>query len=229
MVIKPPLPKRVYKFMEPRYLKELKETKTFFINHLNNYPEEKLGSEIGDNNEGTLITKFEISDYTFNNGKSNNPTFEKAFHSLQNGIKIGENSTNISLKNVSIIQNIDDNNYFVYCSCLEYNQKTKKEFGDAVLIINDFLNFLICINKEMIKKEIQPYSFGACEYVKKRENVFTEFDHNFVTSLPFLIKEGRYSYQKEFRVLWKNKNNEVIKEPIFLHCPEAIKYCSFEF
>ncbi|OZU88226.1 hypothetical protein CIL03_11265 [Virgibacillus indicus] len=99
MLLRGPLPKKAYKFMEPKYLKMLKESKTFFMNHLNNYPEEKLGS---DNNEGSLTAKFEISSYTFNNGKSINPAFEKAFHSMQNGIKIGENSRNISLNNVTI-------------------------------------------------------------------------------------------------------------------------------
>lgn len=228
MYINPPLPQKAYKFMEARYLKELIKTKTFFINHLDNYPEEKLGTEIGDDNEGKLTSVFEISNYTFNNGEPKNQVFEKAFHSMQNGVYIDE-SSNVSFQNVSISQQITDNNYFVYCSCLEYDPKTKKEFGEAVLVINDLLNFFICINREMISKGVRPYSFGACEYISKRENVFTEFDSNFVASMPFLIKEDRYSYQKEFRLLWKNINNELIKEPLFLYCPEALKYCSFEF
>lgn len=215
--------------MAPKRLKELRDSKTFYINHLNNYPEEKLGSEIGDNNEGSLTTRFDIDSYTFNDGKPENPTFEKAFHSMQRGIHIGEGARNISLENVVIEQKIDESNYYVYCTSLEYDQKIKKEFGGSTLVINDFPNFLLSINREMIKNGKQPYFFGACEYVSKRENVFTELDSEFVISLPFLIKEDRYSYQKEFRVLWKNNDDEIIKAPFKLYCPEALKYCEFVF
>ncbi|MUV37126.1 hypothetical protein JNUCC1_00932 [Lentibacillus sp. JNUCC-1] len=229
MLLRLPLPKKVYKFMEPKRLKELQGSKTFFINHLNNYSEEKLGSEIGDNDEGRLNTKFNIGNYTFNKGKPKNPIFEQAFRSMQRGIHIGEEANNVTLENVVIEQNIDDNNYYVYCTSLECDQKLKKEFGGATLVINDFQNFLLSINREMIKIGKQPYSFGACEYVSKRENVFTEFDSEFVMSLPFLIKEKRYGYQKEFRVLWKNSDNEIIKAPLKLYCPQALEYCEFVF
>ncbi|MGI8317163.1 hypothetical protein [Halobacillus mangrovi] len=116
--------------MKPEHLAPLEREKNFRINHLNNYQEEKLGQEIGDNAEGTSNLRFEIGDYTFNNGNRVNNNFETAFHNMQSGISI-DNTSKVTLQNVAIEQSIVDRNYFVLCTCLEYDEKVKREFGGA--------------------------------------------------------------------------------------------------
>lgn len=224
------LPKKVFKFMEPEFLKRLERNKTFFINHLNNYKEIELGSEIGDNNEGKLNTEFKIEEYIFNTSDNpKNPNFELAFHNFQNGIKIGEGCSNISLSNVMISNSYVDDNYYVYCSCLEDDKYTKKEFGRSTLIIENFPMFLHHLNKKLIKKDVRLVIADACIYMPGRKKIFTEKDNEFALYYPFLVKDKRYSYQKEYRVIWKRVDNKKIEKPMFIKCPEALKYCSFQY
>lgn len=223
------IPRKLYKFIDPYYLKQLEKKKEFYINHLNNYKEAELGTEIGDDLEGVLINEVQIDDYTFNAGTNRNPQFEQAFSQIQSAIHMGEGVTNITFKDVTFRETFNDRNYYVYCSCLEHDEVVKKEFGGATLVIEHFPKFLYHLNKELREQGIIPYYMGACRYITDRKTVFTESDETFIMEKPFMVKEKRYAYQKEFRILWKHKNGSTIKEPKLIKCPKALKYCSFEY
>lgn len=214
--------------MSPYRLEQLKKKKEFYINHLNNYKEAELGSEIGDDLEGFLTNQIRIDSYTFNDGNPKNPQFEQAFHQIQKSINVG-NAKNATITGLNLEQEFYDSNYYVYCSCLEYDETVKKEFGGATLVIEHFPKFLYHLNKELESQGIVPHFMGACRYITERKTVFTEFDRSFEMERPYMVKEERYAYQKECRVLWKNDDGSVIKEPTIIKCPKALQYCSFEY
>ena len=192
------LPKMIYKFMKPEFLKQLMDTQEFFINHLNNYPEEKLGREVGDDTEGTFEAGFKIDNYTFNSSQVNpyyNPNFEKAL--MQSGFIGGiDNVVNLSISNSTFTNRIVDNNYYVYCMCLDNNKVVKEKFGGSTLIIEDFPNFALELNKSLSKIGIGLFASFPCLYVPNREKYFTEKDSQFYIERPFLMKQSRYEYQR---------------------------------
>lgn len=222
------LPKKLYKFMEPQFLQQIEKHNRFYINFLGNYKEGELGSEVGDDNEGTLRTSFTIDNYTFSKTSNNkNPLFETLFHTQQNLIEL--NGNNVTLQNVTIQSNNIDNNYFVFCCCTDNNKSLNQHFGQSLLIINDVNNFIKCINAELLKYGIEMIIANKCIYLPNSEVKISPDIKAFYYHYPPLVKENRYSYQNEFKILWKYNNNKKITKPLSIKCKEAIKYCSFEY
>jgi hypothetical protein len=219
------VPQTLYKFMDPYYLKILEKEKKFFINHLNNYKEKELGTEVGDDNEGTLTSVLNIYDYTFGSGK--NIALDNSFNNIQNMIQT--NGVKITMKNISLQTTYSDQNYFVFCTCLEYDEKVKKEFGGSTLIINDVPKFLNYLNRKLLKQGKQLVIAEKCRYVKDRKNFFNDMQNSFFMDFPALVKELRYSYQKEFRILWRNIDGSQITKPIKIYSPEALQQCTFQY
>lgn len=219
------VPQKVYKFMDPYYLNLLKRDKKFYINHLNNYKEDELGSEVGDDKEGILTTKVAIEKYTF--GSGNNVAFENSFNNIQEIFDVRGN--NVTIKNGTLETRYSNRNFFVYCVCTEYDQKVKKEFGGSTLIIEDFPKFLNYLNRKLNKQGKELVIAGNCKYIKGRINTFTEKQNFYNMDFPPLVKDDRYAYQKEFRVLWRNLDDSPITEPISVYSQEALQQCTFEF
>lgn len=213
---------KLYRFMDQKWLRQIEQTGKIRINFLNDYDEKKYGKDRGDNSEGQLKEVLTVTNYC---GDSNDdPIF---FDKLRtSGIDI-RNCKQITLKNVSIENKHKANNYFVMCSCKEKDLTLSKEFGKGILIINNFEYFLKEINKIMIRKGHRFFGHNYCNYIPKRE--IYQNEHNFLAKLPHpaFLKEDRYKYQKEHRILWEPKNNKIIKEPIDIICKKAFKYCDF--
>lgn len=222
------VPKKVYKFMSPYYLKRLEKNKKIYINHLNNYKEAEHGKEIGDDFEGTMSDLYNVSNYTFDNSNTNkNIAFERAIgadklFSISGGGKI-------VFKNTTVQMNYSDKNYYNYCVCNEYDEKVKEEFGGSTLVIEDFPMFLNHLSKKLLKKQIRIATAGPCVYISDRTNNFDEKQAEYYRYFPALVKEKRYDYQKEFRVLWTTMDQKEIVKPIEVYCPEALQYCSFNY
>lgn len=214
---------KLYRFMDKKWLKKLEKTGKIRLNFLNDYKEEKYGYERGDNSEGYLNEVLTIDNYT---GSSNeNPLFFNKLSQL--GLSC-QNCNNISFKNVTLENHYLTNNYYVMCCSLDKNISLSKEFGKGILVINDLERFLKEINKIMKRKGYNPFSMGPCIYVNKKQIIQNE--KNFFINLPnpAFLKEKKYSYQKEYRILWKpQKENDIINKPIDIICKTALKYCDF--
>lgn len=219
--------------MKPYRLAKLKNTRAIYINYLNNYPQDKLGNYVGDDNEGKIATKWEIGNYIFNSGDVKNPAFETAFHTMQHAIFLGKNSRNITIANCTIEDQIDESNYYVLCFCLNKDDRMKEEFGSSMLIVRDTVRFLDELNVQMNKKGLMFVTAGKCFYINNRVRKYTEHDDKFITRRylcpPYLLKDNSYSYQNEFRIIWKRVDNNKIIEPINIRCSKALKYCSFSY
>lgn len=218
------VPQRVYKFMEPQFLKKVKLEKKIYINFLSNYPTDKHGNAIGDDDEGKLNMEININSHTL--GMEDNSELDQFLH--RNIVRMSGAGTNIQFRNVRIEGQSIDNNYYNYCVAMEYSERVKQEFGGAMMVINDFPRFIEEVNKRLAKLKIGFVTAEQCEYVVNRKKLYTE--DNFEYQIPSLIKDkDNYEYQQEFRLLWKPISGLEITKPINLYCPKALEYCTFHF
>lgn len=81
---------------------------------------------------------------------------------------------------------------------------------------------------KQIDRKVFRCFIGQCIYTERVQH-FTE--NNYVRNdLPaFLLKHPRYRYQDEVRAVFFPTVSEELKKPIILNCPEAVKYCSFQY
>ncbi|WP_096269514.1 hypothetical protein [Paucisalibacillus globulus] len=219
------LPKKVYKFMKPQFYNKIQKDKCIYINHLNNFREDKYGSEIGDDFEGILKAEFAIENYKYNQGEFYNPHLENTLERL-NFIKV-DNTSTVDISNSTFRTNFNDKNYLVYCVSLDCDETVKEEFGGSTMVIENFPQFIARLNNKMKKKGLEFVTAQAIQYIIDRKIIFTEKDKDFIYNAPFLVKDKRYSYQKEFRIVWKYTDNRIINNPISVYCPKALQYCSF--
>ncbi|UOQ43756.1 hypothetical protein MUN89_18010 [Halobacillus salinarum] len=220
------LPKKVYKFMPYHRLNNLYITGSIFINHLNNYSEKKLGKEIGDDLEGHLNSDIYIEDYTFSDSSKDNRNKNLERTMKENGFIDHDSTSTITVKQGNFHQKLIDNNYFVYCVCLTSDPKVKNEFGGSTQVIYDFPYYINSLNRSLEKEGIEIFDCGACEYITARKQVFDQKTRDFICKKPYLIKDERYSYQLEYRVLWRYKNKKRINKPLLIPAREAIdNYC----
>ncbi|CAF1855271.1 hypothetical protein ABE189_03310 [Bacillus subtilis] len=217
------VPHKAYKFMKPCFLRKLETTKKIFVNHLNNYPESRHGSVIGDDLEGHASKNVTLNSHIFTENDLNTPlgAHLSQFFNF-------EGVSNIQLTGGNFITEEVDDNCYVYCLCEEYDDYVKKEFGGSCLIIENFPQFLTELNKCMLRKKKFLLTAAKCTYLTDREQKFEAKDPNF-NIIPGLIKDIRYKNQKEYRVLWKNIDNSLIDKPLEIYCPSALKYCRFEY
>ncbi|MCY8169587.1 hypothetical protein MOC50_01935 [Bacillus inaquosorum] len=211
-------PKRAYKYMEAKWLKKLMRDKKLFVNHLNNYPESRLGVNIGDDQEGVANKYLNIKEYKT---EDNNPQ-------LHNELQEWFPGSSVRLENVSFQTSLVNTNFYVYCLTFNYDENIMKKFGGSVMIINDFPKFAYWVNKKMKKRNCSLYAANNCVYKDSRNIIFNEKSTDF-SLVPGLIKDSKHAEQKEFRFLWKNNDNSYIQKPISnLYVPEALECCSFE-
>ncbi len=217
------LPKKVYKYMKPEYFKKIQKDKKIFINHLNNYRQDKHGSEIGDDWEGILNAEVNVDNYQYGSGNQNLEKFIKDTKFIN-----AEGDTGLKLENVDFRTRFNDTNYYNYCVSMKYDYKAIQAFGGKVMVIHDFPKFLMHLDKKLSKKGIRMVTFSPIQYILDRKVSFTEKDKQFTLTQPFLVKEKRYEYQNEFRVVWSYNDNRKIDKPLSIYCPKALKYCTFQ-
>ena len=219
------LPKKVYKFMDAKWLKVLKFSQQIYIKPLSGYDENIYGTERGDNGEGHLNINGVIENYTF--GVGENESLDK-FVENTGAIKVAGGGS-VSVGKAIINNQVIDNNYLNYSVCLEDDIKVRNEFGGSCLVIEDFPAFVYYLNQELFKKGKELHVAQNCLYLDERKNSYDKYENEFMFDIPGLVKEKKHEYQKEFRLLWRNKDGSNINEPEKVYSPKALKYCKFEF
>lgn len=211
--------------MQPKWLKHLETTNQVFINHLNNYPETQLGKEVGDNFEGKTSAELFVDHY-YSSGENLSSKEEQMLNMM--GIYGSGSGLKVTItKSRSLVEYVDDN-YFVYCVCLKKDPKIQKSFGSGLQVIYDFNAYIQAISLELNKLGIILYDAGPCRYLLERKQHFTEKDftsdeREFILTKPYLVKEKRYEYQNEFRVVWRYLDNRKIDKPLIIQLERALK------
>ena len=203
------LPEKAYKYMDPKWLRHLRKTGIVRISPLNSYEEAKFGAEVGDDFEGKTSLQVSVGRYESSNNHNDLLLRMAGIHTV---------NSKVTMTNCTIVNNHEDSNYFVYCVCLEKDHEIQKSFGSGIQIIHNFPAYIRAITRELNKIGIVLHDAGPCEYIIDRRQHFTEKDFTpdkkeLIFKKPYLIKEKKYEYQNEFRVVWRYANNEKISAP----------------
>ncbi|ASI34043.1 hypothetical protein A0126_19040 (plasmid) [Exiguobacterium sp. N4-1P] len=205
--------------MELKWLHPLRTKNVIRISHLNSYKEDKFGTEIGDDDEGRIFSQISV-------GKYHSPADKNDDRLLRAGGIVAIN-TDITFENCIFSDEHVDKNYFVFCVCLEKNPEIQKSFGSGLQIIHNFKAYIRAITHELNKLGIVQHDAGPCEYLLDRKQHFTEEDFTsdekeIILKKPYLVKDKKYEYQNEFRVVWRYKDNREIKKEEYIKISKEV-------
>ena len=189
---------RIYyliKFSKEKYIKDLYEKGTIFLNTFDYFQTQENNNFRGDPEEATVQIK-------------NFPDPENYVIELTD-TKTGESIRKIPGEVFLSYKNLNAGN--LYCmTCIKHSDFKKgkfqidsklEEFGDHALLINNPKEFKVRLEKEIYKSKFK-YQARAIRYYDK-------WKHN--GPLTLFHKSVDYSYQNEFRIVVPNNSNKPIK------------------
>ena len=205
----------IYKYLPLVFAERLAHEGSLKIGTLRGYQNiERLGREIGDKDEGISI---EFShDKEVKTGDKLNP-LERAAMQVGPGMIVVGNY--IERRHVSP-------NLYIFCASISYdpsileqlNKDYPRDKYDACVKITNLKDFVDEINLVFSDKGRFIGCF-KCTYLERK------FHHTKKMPHPAIIKEPRYSYQKEVRMIWEpNRKNNI--EPECLTIDKIKNYCS---
>lgn len=217
---------KLFKYMSKFFLEKTQKTKKFYLNFLESYRDIELKGLQIDASEGHLEHQVHIGKHTINDGK--NPAFDNVIKST--GLfKFDSNEKGFSLENISLVNNIKNNNFYVFCCSHKENDSLNTDHGDGKLVIKNPKMFIHFLNMDLRKKGIAFYGGNPCIYVENKILIHKETDNFYNFYDPVFYKTKEYSAQNEFRFLWKPKDNILIKNAIEIYSPKAWEHCEFVY
>lgn len=198
----------LYRYEDEKWIDEFFATGNLKIGSFESYKAYE-DNELGDKDEGKTISTFQ---------GNNNKSFTTVGYS-------GHNEYCLSTSTI-------------------LSEKLKKTFSrNSVFRINDPLMFMIEIAKKLPKSYAIRY--GNCVYIDVYNvhlNIplddnalnFIKPDLKQIDAMPngpnpylkdhgLFIKKMKYQHQSEYRLLWSV--DSIVKENIYIYCPEAAQYC----
>ncbi len=207
----------IFKYLPLKYAKLLVNSGSIKIGTLYSYRDiEELGNEIGDNNEGSA---FEYShDKEPKRGDRLNPLERTA-------IKVG---SGMVVANNYIERRHNSPNYYIFCASLSnessiidnLNRDYPKDKYDACVEITNLKNFISNVSTAFSSKA-QFVDCFQCVYIKRKYHYTKSVPH------PALIKDPRYSYQNEVRLIWEPKDKLKQIEPEYFTIKSIKTNCRF--
>lgn len=212
---------RLYKYIKREHALSFFETGIIRIGTLYDYRNEELySSEIGDNAEGTksIISVDSAKSYS-----------EIVSNPVLNSIIRAEPGAQINISNVQFKNEERSPNYYIFSMSESLDPKIAQGCDyDACIVIKDPQLFLATLSERilLVSKIKKDFILDRCQYTS-RTQLFSRqhmiFPNMAYKSHPALIKDFRYSYQKEIRALWEPIGIDI--QPRILQCPQAIQYC----
>ena len=205
----------LYKYTQNVYALKMVQTGQCRVGTLFEYRDkEKHGSEVGDSDEGRKTTY------------SNDPLIdwtkpETVPDIVKRVVKVGEGRNPI-FQNCWFNVNEESPDCYVFSVAEALNPNVMREFGyDAVVRIthpNLFFQALTeCLqNMRRIKSE---FTLSKCRYIDRTQHYSRQHSIH-----PAFMKDPRYKYQQEVRVIWIPEENPI--EPVILECPQLRMHCS---
>ena len=193
----------LYKYLPLTCAELLSNSGCIKIGTLHSYRNtEEFGSEIGDINEG------EVSKYSHDKdakrGDELNP-LEKQVIKVGHGMVVENNYVETFLQSP---------NCYIFCASLSYEkailEKLNRDYPedkyDACVEIKNIKNFVNEITSAF-SGQVKFVGYFNCAYIGRKHHYAKTIPH------PAIIKDPRYSYQKEVRFIWEPKENNKI-EPV---------------
>lgn len=182
------------------------------IGTLHDFKKTEHKAGISDPKEGTKTVSHHIDHLQVEDSSDTSKNNKKDIDSLSafNAISLGENSKNITISNVSLSKNFNEENVFILCMSKYQSKKTMYQFEGAdscIEITNESLFFQLIT--ETINS-ITPVIFhGVHEVIY--QNREEQWDGLTWGRNPAIIKERKFSPQGELRAIWKPRNNSEIQ------------------
>ena len=207
----------VYKYLPLTYAELLSNSGCIRIGTLRSYRNtEEFGSEIGDINEG-VVSKYS-HDKEAKRGDELNPLEKQA-------INVGPGMV---VENNYIEMRLQSPNYYIFCASLSYEKSILEKFNrdypedkyDACVEIKNLKNFGNEITSAF-SNQVKFVGCLKCAYIGRKHHYAKTIPH------PAIIKDPRYSYQKEVRFIWEPKENNEIEPVCFTIKQIQNKCCLF--
>lgn len=204
-----------YKYMKAEHAKMFFHNGKIRIGTLLDFKKnENFNSAVGDKNEGSHFPNLPIiGTLTYENLSSKDAYF------LNGIIKMSPGS---SMSGITIEREIQSNDYYMYCLATKPSREAMQAFEcDTCIEIGNISAFLDAITRKIRGKANLLEWKGKVTYLDKR------YHHSQETGLnPAITKDLKYSYQNEYRALWKPKDGlEKNLKPFFINAPKAIRLC----
>jgi len=196
----------LYKYLPIKFAEKMINENSLKIGTLYSYRDvENYGDEIGDSDEGK---RTEYShDKEPKRGDQLNPLESAA-------INVG---AGMIVENNYVERQHHSENVYLYCLSRTYKtttlEKLNKDFPgekyDACVEIFEPDKFISAINASFGHKGENIGSFDCC-YINRKQHYTVKMPH------PALIKDPKYSYQEEQRIIWHPLHKDELKEEIII-------------
>ncbi|MEB2409388.1 hypothetical protein QMN27_12230 [Enterobacter asburiae] len=176
---------------------------------------EAFNRAIGDGNEGSHFS-FMDTDQTLyiDEMTESQSTFLKGL------LPLGRGS---SITGVQLVRELISEDFYIFCMTTEPSRKAMEEFDcDTCIEIVNPLSFFNAVTKKIKRTAGDMVWNGQITYIDKKYSYLDESNLH-----PAQTKDIKYSYQKEYRVIWQKRIGapvDTILRPIFIKVPKAIKH-----
>lgn len=209
----------LYKYLPKRYLEAFLTHGSLKIGTLFEYRKtETYGDVIGDKDEGLHKTELFLPGGGEIDLASISP---EADYFRKHLLRPDQQDSRVKIileDGARIVAHSNSQDLYIYCMTSEYSPSVMKEFGcDACLEIVRPTEFFQAISRK-IRYKAKFSGLGAINYMDKTTH-YTQ-PH---TMHPAVMKDVKYEYQKEWRVIWVP--DQTPRQPIFINVPRAIRHC----
>ena len=181
---------------------------------------EMYGSEVGDRGEGSKNTIC-VDPIDSLEEVLAHPFLSRFIH-VSPGAKI-------NIHNASFTSREESKDLYIYSMTDSFVPEAAQSLRyDSCILIQHPSKFLSCLDKALRQVADLQHDFHVerCVYVSRAQ--LHSLEHGVVPALkhqahPAVIKDTRYSYQREVRAIWEPRDSA--GRPIILKCPQAIEYC----
>lgn len=211
-------PDPLYKYARQADAESMLERGSFMIGTLYGFrDEEKHGTEIGDAGEGTKHLTESVVDATWDEVR-NSP--------IISSLIVASPGSDIRFSNTKFGQTFSVEDNYVFCVSRDRTKKALRDFGkDVCLRIATPVEFFGALTQSLLAAGKLPQQGGGflspCVYADRNEDYYNQSSVH-----PALLKPHRFSYQKEYRAVWKPKALPI--EAVIISCPDAVKYLRLE-
>lgn len=211
---------KLYKYMDRKYCDLFFETGQIRIGTLFDFRKEDVHNKaVGDKREGVQTKVMELSKSLYT------ATADAAqMEFLSNFFVFAPGCSGVITGNPTFVHELSEPDYFIYCTTTTYSPKVMiEEFEyDSCIEILDGEKFIYEMHRVMRGYTKRMVS-GVVRYDRSKLNYNQQLNYPSV-----MLKEARYAYQQEHRVVWVPKDHlssGKALEPFCINIPRAREFC----
>jgi hypothetical protein len=207
----------MFKYSNNYFSRGLAKLGLFRIGTLYDFRDIEHKSGISDPDEGTKVVRVHIGNETYESGSDVPKTLSEL-----GLIKCDDTCSNITLTNIHTTHNLLAPDFYIWCASTEKSAAVMSQFegADTCVEVFDVPRFVAILNQLMTTMDAE---FVGIFEVQYRERV-EDWNRSNLGMHPAIIKDVRFSGQKELRAIWKPNHGNPI-EPIKGRCDGLSSCC----